>query len=147
MSEATYTYEGTPAEKWVAALRSGEFAQGLRALHRIHQDGREDYCCLGVACALAVREGVVDPGAADGDFVPNEGGFIKPVRYGKSMNSGTLPDEVRTWLGLRTEDGEFYDTENYDSLAKMNDNGASFEEIADAIVERRTGLFCEKEEK
>ena len=43
--------------KWVSALRSGEFKQGTMQLRTLD----DKYCCLGVLCALAVREGVIDP--------------------------------------------------------------------------------------
>ncbi len=44
---------------WVAALRSGEFAQGRKRLAQSGDGGATwRYCCLGVACELAIRHGV-----------------------------------------------------------------------------------------
>lgn len=44
-------------EKWVEALRSGEYQQGSSCL----KDSRNNYCCLGVACVVAG----IDPPAKD----------------------------------------------------------------------------------
>lgn len=40
------------ADKWVKALRSGEFKQGIGGL----KDKNNNYCCLGVLCAIAFPE-------------------------------------------------------------------------------------------
>lgn len=37
------------AEKWVAALRSGEYKQGTNYLFN---ESKDSYCCLGVACVI-----------------------------------------------------------------------------------------------
>ena len=37
---------------WVAALRSGEYTQGMEYLRRGHR-----FCCLGVLCDLAAKDG------------------------------------------------------------------------------------------
>lgn len=37
--------------KWVKALRSGKFKQGINALKKDYE-GQIKYCCLGVACEL-----------------------------------------------------------------------------------------------
>jgi hypothetical protein len=64
---------------WLDALVSGEFEQGRTWLHGA--DGR--YCCLGVACAIASRNG--GPGAGD-------------VKIG---NDVCFPsDEVKAWYGI-----------------------------------------------
>lgn len=34
--------------KWCAALRSGEYKQGICSLYNIEEDGSHSYCCLGV---------------------------------------------------------------------------------------------------
>ena len=43
---------------WVKALRSGEFVQGYNQLKR-GRDKSASYCCLGVLCEVAKREGVI----------------------------------------------------------------------------------------
>lgn len=115
------------AKAWVAALRSGEFKQTNSCL----RDGR-GYCCLGVACELAVRAGVI-----------------------QSYNSmdGALPTEVEDWLGLRTMTGGYWPSGNLSrALTVDNDGGIhkgererqkTFAEIADIIESEPTGLFRE----
>lgn len=42
-------------EKWLKALRSGEYKQGRNTLYNPDTD---QYCCLGVLCELAFQERV-----------------------------------------------------------------------------------------
>lgn len=76
--------------RWLAALRSGDYVQGSEALHDVDASGRATYCCLGVLCALAWEDDVVDRSL-------NEHGF---VAYGEVCETAVLPDEVATWAGL-----------------------------------------------
>ena len=46
-------------EKWLEALRSGEYIQGEGQLARERFD-KIEYCCLGVLCEVATREGILD---------------------------------------------------------------------------------------
>ena len=46
----------TPRELWMTALRSGKYKQTTGTL--ADQDG---HCCLGVACDLAVKAGIIPP--------------------------------------------------------------------------------------
>ena len=106
-------------QAWVEALRSGDYAQGTGYLRR-----RDDtYCCLGVACELAVNAGVIP--------APTLGNAT--YFYGKSGDYAGLPDEVREWLGIEGALGQY--TENgCGTLAHDNDNGVTFEDIA-AFIE------------
>lgn len=112
--------------QWVAALRSGEFAQGFSALHSQEPVG---YCCLGVLCVLAQRAGIVEAS-------PESNGL---VRYGTSDDStevAYLPQEVITWAGLAGRNPRVSATGPYGkSLSQMNDEGAPFSVIADHIEE------------
>lgn len=46
-------------ERWLTALRSGTYKQGTGRLHRLDPDTDTDsFCCLGVLCDLAEKEGV-----------------------------------------------------------------------------------------
>lgn len=93
--------------KWIEALRSGEFEQATGRLH--WSDDGDAYCCLGVACILAERNGAKLTRTKDGLL---EGGLISD-----------LP-EADEWLGI-SKDMET-------KLVKMNDNQhATFSEIAD----------------
>lgn len=104
---------GPTQKKWVEALRSGTYTQCNDALVSYNaQTGHASYCCLGVADKLF-------------NLVPNS----KDNLYGS---------DYRGVLGLRTENGGFlrlmtvngYD---YTELTQMNDDGVTFEQIADFI--------------
>lgn len=69
-------------EKWLKALRSGEFTQGRGGLHDSDTDA---YCCLGVACRI------VQPRKSLGGY-----GFIEPQLRAKvpKMLIGTYDNEL-----------------------------------------------------
>lgn len=98
-------------DKWVAALRSGEYEQGTGWLLKIGDDGKKRYCCLGVLSEVCGVEWG-EPGAS-GEIDPIEGyrGLVP-----KSLG-GVLHDKYEAYLST------------------MNDVGSTFEEIADWIEE------------
>lgn len=100
-------------KKWVAALRSGEYAQGKHRLH--NADG---YCCLGVACKIFIdkpivrRYGFIDGGLPSAQ--PDAPEWLK--------NLGT---DIR-FKGDEEEKGLF--------LSYLNDElNYTFDEIADIL--------------
>lgn len=85
----------TNIRKWVEALESGDYRQGYNML----RDPRGAYCCLGVACEVAIANGVNivgKPGAFN--VLQQEATYV----YGgnEGWTSSALPDPVRDWLGL-----------------------------------------------
>jgi hypothetical protein len=57
-------------EKWVTALRSGNYQQGTGLLHYVNADKKDCFCVWGVLCELAVEEGVVKTyGSITGDYL------------------------------------------------------------------------------
>ena len=48
------------AQKWVDALRSGEYKQTRGALRGDDEGNEPKFCCLGVACDLYAKETNVD---------------------------------------------------------------------------------------
>jgi hypothetical protein len=103
--------------RWVAALRSGRYAQGRRMLR-----SRDDhYCCLGVLCDLVAPQDWTRPG----NVYLHEGGDTEPAT--EVWVAAGLPR--LGWHGVQ------------DALIRMNDgseemlepSGASFAEIADWI--------------
>lgn len=118
--------------KWVHALRSGEFTQGNGRLCKIETlvDGREEkyFCCLGVACELALADGVYMTKIISENIVFYDG------------SPGTLPLQVRSWLGIQLDDPRVTLSPNgvdypikY-SLTHVNDGlRLAFAQIADAI--------------
>lgn len=119
--------------KWVDALRSGEFQQGSG---RLSVDGT--YCCLGVACEVAIREGV----PVEKTRVGASGQYKKVYRYDETALF--LPVAVQDWLGLSSvEPTVLYDCTDDDctpsddgthSVVSLNDSEMQpFEVIADAL--------------
>lgn len=106
------------AEQWVAALRSGNYKQ--RAAHLRKGDR---FCCLGVLCDIHLQTH------------PECGPFGEHTGYMGHL--AALPQSVMRWSGIRTRYGDV--GPNYPGptklLVTMNDNGLSFDEIAD-IIER-----------
>jgi hypothetical protein len=100
--------------RWTAALRSGDYPQGEGHL----RDGKDKFCCLGVLCDLAVKDGVA------------EAIHTRPgCNWAYGDETAYLPETVRRWAQL--------DSSNPDtpegSLDSLNDGGRSFAYIADVI--------------
>lgn len=119
-------------ELWIAALTSGEYEQGQRALCRIGMDGQKYWCCLGVLCDLAIKAGVdVSLGR---ETVNNPTSFALSGKMNIvtfDQDSGYPPPKVVDWAGLNSVNPSV--DESFDTLASMNDSGNSFSEIADTI--------------
>jgi hypothetical protein len=128
--------------QWTAALRSGEYKQGVGVL----RDLDNSFCCLGVLCDLAEKAGVIEPAV----LVPEEREYEEHYRYGGC--TGTLPVAVMKWSGLETDEGLYRLTDAdmedafgpdwettvtvYRSRNLINDNDGkhhSFERIAETI--------------
>lgn len=131
----SYTAEQQKAnrDKWITALRSGEFTQGQAAL----RSRDAEYCCLGVACELASRDGVISPWTTETGY------------DGEAM---TPSSKVMHWLGLADDCGEtrkphlagaYSDGEPKEvgALTELNDSGDwTFEQIADLIEQDGVNL-------
>lgn len=144
---------------WVLNLRSGEFAQGRNALKT--ESGR--YCCLGVLCEQAYREGKTEHWEAenadsDAFYGDEQAHFQDPDdEYG---SWATLPNNVQEWAALKERDPFVRvptDHPRYEHtsltpvewdettrtylhkgarLSQLNDEGWTFEEIADLIEDQ-----------
>lgn len=104
-------------QKWLAALRSGEYKQGRDALCNIDNE----FCCLGVLCDIFRKETNNGEWSKIGTFFLNDDSYVD-----------FLPTEVAYWAGLEVTNPT---PENSPSLSYMNDHGSSFATIAD-IIER-----------
>jgi hypothetical protein len=113
------------ARAWVRALRSGKYKQGKNQLR-----SGDRFCCLGVACELAVKAGVIGPPVLD-----------KTYRYGDSRFE--LDQRVGNWLGLRDNAGRFMKKGEPESLSDLNDHGKKFVTIARIIESKPEGLFVD----
>ena len=107
-------------DRWVTALRSGDYVQTEGTLCRVEDgpDGVDTYCCLGVLCEL-VPNTTKDKLDDDGD------GVVFSYTYNKTTGIGRLPKDIsgiaNLSVGIET------------LLVQMNDDGASFKEIANHI--------------
>lgn len=113
--------------EWIKRLRSGQYKQGKLRLRTsvdtMHERGmtKPNYCCLGVLCEIAVEQGII---TYDGHVYNSSG----------SSNNSLLPSVVVNWAGLRSESPFVVTPENESiALVSLNDNGRSFDEIADYI--------------
>ena len=115
-------------QKWVDALRSGEFKQGRNALRQI-VDGQPLDCCLGVLCELHRREH------------PERFKWVQDHQQCHLFNPedststySFLPHAVCVWAGL----DPFQEADPHlgsDTASEHNDSGRTFEEIAKLIEE------------
>jgi hypothetical protein len=115
------------AQKWVAALRSGEYKQCAGMLTKLDGDKVIGHCCLGVACEVAIANGV-ELKVEDCE-----------TRRIYNDDDAVLPDPVVEWLGLTSRDGAY----NEDGqLTADNDAGQPFDRIADIIESESEKLFA-----
>jgi hypothetical protein len=113
-------------EKWIAALRSGEYTQAKEVLKN-----ESGFCCLGVLCDLYSKE----------KNIP-----WKPGGIGLSIEDCyfSLPAKVIEWAGFKNKkpipivtlpDGRF------EGLSELNDTfNFSFNQIADLIEQQGDNL-------
>lgn len=119
MTKRRYTLEEQKANriKWAEALESGEYEQCQRVL----RDGY-GYCCLGVLCVLS-------------------GAWLYDIK-GRKKAVAVAPRVAMDFVGLTSDVGFFNDSAYpVSSLAKLNDDGASFTDIAKLIRAEPEGLF------
>jgi hypothetical protein len=118
---------------WIDALLSGEYEQGKGALKT-----SQGYCCYGVLCEVAIKDGL--------DLVVSGDKKYDTVRYGDSTT--TIPTQVAKWAGLDkynpNTDIPVGDVDPYlvgngasglATFATLNDYGYTFEEIV-PVIER-----------
>ena len=114
----------TANKLWVAALRSGKYTQSLTQL----RGKGNSRCCLGVLCdvyRIATGRGRWKIKGQDGSPAFTVDGCI---------DNGYLPPPVQAWAGLPKKSGDLVTIDNVEtSLARHNDSGVLFPEIADAI--------------
>lgn len=115
----------TNAKLLIERLKTTEVPQGKGFLNR---NGR--YCCLGIACELAIELGLVVEKLRDD---------IRPIFLYDSKGT-TLPGSVRNFFGFKNQSGSY----SYkDSLVADNDSGKTFKEIAVIIEKNAESLFQE----
>lgn len=102
---------------WLAALRSGEYKQGRKAL----RTDRGGFCCLGVLCDVIAPDGWGEAIAKDGHCARYwDGGDM----YGEALVS--LTERLRAAMGI--------DVVGEKILTSMNDaHDKTFADIADYL--------------
>jgi hypothetical protein len=111
-------------QQWITALRSNEYEQTTTYLRTT-----EGFCCLGVLCDLYAKEHKDVDWDVDGD----DYGFLDEIQI--------LPLKVMQWAGLSHTDPHYVvaDEETGErniTLSMVNDEGSSFEDIAQLIEEK-----------
>lgn len=130
---------------WIADLRSGEYQQTTGALCHVDYDGNRSFCCLGVLSDQARAYGI-----GEWSLVPVDNGLLRwtDVVNGEPMSGGGVggyyTKYVRDWAGMNGDEAENIELEFTDprqsepinleiSLANLNDDGLTFDQIADVI--------------
>ena len=124
-------------ETWIAALRSGKYEQG-----RLSLCSNGQFCCLGVLAEITDVPIMGAEGRTNTGF-DDEAGVVymfpkNDVGYGNSQT--TIPYHLWSTyledldLGMMVPGNELHPAGSlHNRLMAMNDEGSSFEEIADFI--------------
>lgn len=129
-------------ELWLNALRSGKYEQGTMKLAQELYDGTREYCCLGVLCDLAVKNGVCNVKWVHGTaYYGTEEEFAN-----EKASENTLPKSVQEWIGVNSDNirvskkiNSFDDEDEFEDVmvSELNDEyGYSFDRIARLIKEQ-----------
>lgn len=130
----------------ITALRSNDLRQGQNRLTGVTAKGEEYHCCLGVGCLVAM-EANDSPISAKSSLMWDRTSWWHRGNRGDSIElagqisyddeGSVLPSHVREWYGFDDVNPDVFWTERgvqtVRSLASLNDSGASFAQIADAI--------------
>jgi len=132
---------------WVKALRSGDYRQTQRKL----SDGEGGFCCLGVLCEakglpkMVVHASVTEEYSVQDVFYVFDGG---PASFGDGpggiyagtgrMSSGVIPQKYQSTILEDLDLSQVVvfrgdEDELSSHLMQMNDDGLSFDDIADYI--------------
>lgn len=128
----------------VDALRSGQFKQGRGRLAGLEvREGVLDketrrYCCLGVACEVAVANGL--------DIPVNHRDDGGVSGYGEEHETAVLPFVVMEWYGFDAQNPLLLNRSgDHVSAYRANDNYKwTFEEIADGFERAFLGIDTTK---
>lgn len=108
-------------KRWIAALRSGKYTQGVGRLGQSN-NGKYLHCCLGVACEIV---------GVPRQVISRNNMIMSSTLLNNSEIPVILKSVENAKVTLPTKRGNIYTV--CDKLAKMNDSGKSFERIANYI--------------
>jgi hypothetical protein len=120
-------------KKWIEALRSGMYDQSKLALRK--EDG---FCCLGVLCDVLSGEvggewKHTSSDLEDMEFHAAEASHPVTESLPKSVQERAELDEPNPQVPVPENASDEYFEDDSTTLAELNDQGFSFEEIADVI--------------
>jgi len=105
-------------EKWIKALRSGRYKQGMGTMRSKIGNYKFEYCCLGVLCNIVNRR----------KWTQRGGVTFHQYEFQEESETAVIPCNLRKHIGLENKEER--------SLIDMNDrSNKSFKEIADYIEE------------
>ena len=105
--------------KWLKALRGEEYKRCTGTLRRVNKKEKTySFCCLGVLCDIMIN----GDGQWDNKLIKNNGRYRSRFIFEGSGSYDMPSDKVNNETGLTKS--------SVNMLARMNDNGASFEKIA-----------------
>lgn len=116
------------ADKWTAALRSGDYEQGQ---HALHSNGA--FCCLGVLCELHRQEVGGEWSKYQSAEAHVRAGDLTYVTANGDWDYSLLPEDVAEWAELASTNPGI---PAHSCLSHRNDDGWSFTQIADVISQR-----------
>ena len=141
-------------QKWIEALRSGQYQQITEGLHRV-VNNCEGYCCLGVLCDIsqlgswsAVGNGewyYYEGDDRSNDYPPVtvvDAILAEELQVESVSEEGIKVAELKDPQGFAAAVQSLYfrksinvveNSRVFECLATLNDNGATFEQIADVI--------------
>lgn len=129
-------------QKWIDALRSGNYEQGSEKLRSV-----SGYCCLGVLCDLYAQEYNTEwKFKSYDDDTDEENPYTYDYWYFEEQTE-FLPYSVMDWAGLKIPNPEVRidkDVEGLDedeslyqeSLADLNDSGYTFNDLSKIIEQQ-----------
>jgi hypothetical protein len=122
---------------FIAVLRTDEYQQGPSFLHIKQPDGTWKHCCLGVACLVAIEDGL-PLRHRDTDIYRSytSSGLNEEDDYYNDFS--TLPTSVAIWYGFPSNDPDIpverYGITKMQNASYANDiANKTFAEIADAF--------------
>ncbi len=114
--------------KFIDALLSGEYTQGKGKLRLFNNT----VCANGILCELAIKDGLVGIHRGTSGCGYHMTSPLADGRIVKSYGNNFPPNIVFDWAGIS------YDYSR--TLAGLNDDGASFEQIAEWVKNGTNGL-------
>jgi len=123
-------------QDWIIALRYGELEQAKGSLHKKGAKGCQDsFCCLGVACEMALAKGFLKRRGLDGTFYED--------KKGEGV-AGALNFTMGNWIGMEDDRVVVTHKGKLKNVVELNDKlGLTFPEIADLLEEE---YLCEPAE-